>query len=189
MLILSLIFKLFVTLHFSKRMTGWKNNKNDFIVPLMIYQLNELKCNWKANWQRKFCVGVCFHFKRLLFLVFIRGGKEHDYIKSIEYYCSINTMTINNLNYLDIRFVCIILVFRRLMKCHLNGYCLYLLQSHVAGQYSLRINWSSDMQSSWVTNSQKSQFSYIFGFTQSSEEHRKTHRYDKEKYLNNLIIL
>lgn len=96
MLILSLIFKLFVTLHFSKRMTGWKNNKNDFIVPLMIYQLNELKCNWKANWQRKFCVGVCFHFKRLLFLVFIRGGKENDYIKSIEYYCSINTMTINN---------------------------------------------------------------------------------------------
>lgn len=24
---------------------GLKNNKNDFIVPLMIYQLNELKCN------------------------------------------------------------------------------------------------------------------------------------------------
>lgn len=120
MLIFSLIFKLFVTLHFCKRMTGWKNNKNDFIVPLMIYQLNELKCNWKANWQRKFCVGVCFHFKRLLFLVFIRGGKEHDYIKSIEYYCSINTMTINNYNYLDIRFVCIILVCRRLMKCSPN---------------------------------------------------------------------
>lgn len=50
-----------------------------------------------------------------------------------------------------------------------NWKTMNLLQSHVAGQYSFRIIWSSDTQSSLVINSQMSQFSYICGFTQSSK--------------------
>lgn len=83
---------------------------------------------WLKSWLAKKILRRCMLSLPKAFVSIIFKGWN---IKSIKYYCSINIITNNNLNVLDIRFVCIILECRRLMKCLLECLFVYTYYSHM----------------------------------------------------------